>query len=71
MAKYQGENYGTVITIELDNEHTAEEAVRAFGSIMKALEFHNMSIVNAMYRYADENTPAEPGKISFDFEEDN
>lgn len=69
--KYQAEGYGTLISVELDGDSTAYENVRAVARIMKALEFHESSIVDAMQRFADENTPATPGDIIFDFEENN
>ncbi len=69
--KYQAEGLGTFISTEVDADEIAYEHVRTLARIMRALEFSEYTIVNAMYRYADENTPAEPGKISFDFEENN
>ena len=69
--RYQGEGYGTLISVELDMGSTAYESVIALARIMKALEYHESSIADAMQRYADENTPATPGDIIFDFEEDN
>lgn len=68
--KYQAEGFETFISIELDEDTSADENVSAVARLMRAIGFHENSVVNAMRRYADENTPASHGDIKFDFEED-
>jgi hypothetical protein len=69
--KYQAEGHEAFISIELDDDTSIEDNVSAVARLLRAVGFAEETIIYGMLRYADEKTPAEPGKISFDLEEDN
>jgi hypothetical protein len=69
--KYQAEGHETFISIQLDDDTSIEDNVSAVARLLRAVGFAEQTIVYGMIRYADEKTPAQPGIISFDFEENN
>ncbi len=62
MAQFTGEAYGIKVTVSLENDHTATQAVDAFWSIMRGLGFYDSTILSAMISIAESNG----GKISID-----
>ncbi len=62
MAQFTGEAYGIKVSVSLENDHTATQAVDAFWSIMRGLGFYDSTILSAMISIAESNG----GKISID-----
>ena len=69
--KYQAEGHEAFISIQLDDDTSIEDNISAVVRLLRAVGFAEETILYGMIRYADEKTPAKPGRISFDFEEDN
>lgn len=53
MAQFTGEAYGIKVTVSLENDHTATQAVDAFWSIMRGIGFYDSTIGAAMIEFAE------------------
>jgi hypothetical protein len=62
MAQFTGEAYGIKVTVSLENDHTATQAVDAFWSIMRGLGFYDSTISSAMISIVQSNG----GKVNID-----
>lgn len=57
MAQFTGEAYGIKVTVSLENDHTAMQAVDAFWSIMRGLGFYDSTIAVSMVEFAKAQVP--------------